>query len=306
MDISIIIPIYHVEAYIADCLKSVICQSCLEKGVQVECILVDDCGKDRSIEICEQLIENYTGRVAFRILHHEHNRGLSAARNTGMQQARGEYVIFVDSDDQLKPHCLERLYERITSTHADMAFGGFETFGDKERLHHPHGKPYVMAWNKLCRRAFLLNNHIEFIEGLIHEDCPWSFEVECKASRIVMVPEPTYRYLLRQGGLQTAGEFTRHYEAYCTILLAYVRIIDECIRTRRNTPAYYAEWLEVQKALYFSLTRRHGTTQQQRHLYKLIRSLKPLPKFSKADAHYWLPAWLGLALYRRFHKYHLC
>ena len=76
--ISIIIPIYNVEEYIEECLQSVMRQT--YKG-EIECILVDDCGKDNSIAIAEQLIADYTGSIAFRILHHEHNRGLSAARN---------------------------------------------------------------------------------------------------------------------------------------------------------------------------------------------------------------------------------
>lgn len=89
MHISVIIPIYNVEPYIEDCLKSVATQTCLTQGVQLECILVDDCGKDQSIPICERFIDDYSGPIAFQILHHDHNRGLSAARNTGMQVAQG-------------------------------------------------------------------------------------------------------------------------------------------------------------------------------------------------------------------------
>lgn len=306
MAISVIIPIYNVEAYIEDCLKSVICQTCLEKGVQVECILVDDCGNDRSMDICERFIESYTGLMSFQILHHEHNRGLSAARNTGMEVAKGEYVFFVDSDDQLTPACLELLYAQAEATHADMTFGAFETFGDRERVHHPHGKPYVMAWNKLCRRRFLLDNNIRFIEGLIHEDCPWSFEIECKARQIAMVPEVTYRYLIREGGLQTAGDFDRHFRAYQTILRQYAETIAESISAKRKPAGYLTEWFEVQKALYFSMTVDRGSDVQIREMYHLIRLLKPLPKFCKADSHYWLPEFAGIFLYRKFYKYHLC
>lgn len=89
--ISIIIPIYNVEAYIEDCLKSVVSQTCLMQGVQVECILVDDCGTDNSISIAEAIIDriNENEDLTFKLLHHEHNRGLSAARNTGMEVAQG-------------------------------------------------------------------------------------------------------------------------------------------------------------------------------------------------------------------------
>ena len=79
--ISIIIPIYNVEPYIASCLHSVMAQTYTGS---IECILVDDCGQDDSIGVAKKVIANYQGPIRFHILHHEHNRGLSAARNTGM------------------------------------------------------------------------------------------------------------------------------------------------------------------------------------------------------------------------------
>ena len=163
-----------------------------------------------------------------------------------------------------------------------------------------------MAWNKLCRRSFLSDNHISFIEGLIHEDCPWSFELECKTSKIAMVKEVTYRYLIRQGGLQTAGEYSRHFKSYCTILKSYAKTIAESISSGRCSEASFVDWLERQKALYFAMTLDRGTPPQQKEMYSLIRTLNPIPPFSKPDCHYYLPQFLGIMLYKKFHRYHLC
>jgi len=298
--ISIIVPVYNVASYIEACMQSI----CEQTFKDFEVILVDDCGTDRSMELAEETVRRCA--LTTSILHHEHNRGLSAARNTGLAAAQGEYVLFVDSDDQLMPQCLELLYRQADRTRADMTFGGFETFGDKERTHHPHGTPYVMAWNKLCRRSFLIDNGIQFIEGLIHEDCPWSFEIECKARKITMVPDITYRYLIREGGLQTAGDYERHFNAYCTILLAYTKTIAESHLHYHKSQSQYTEWFEIQKALFFSMTMHRGTDGQLHELYRMIRSLKPFPKFSKADCHYWMPEGLGYMWYKKFHKYHLC
>ena len=74
-----------------------------------ECILVDDASSDDSIDKCEQMIAKYKGPIQFRILHHEHNRGLSAARNTGTDAAKGDYVLYIDSDDLISNDCVEKL-----------------------------------------------------------------------------------------------------------------------------------------------------------------------------------------------------
>ena len=304
MDVSVIIPIYNVAAWIEDCIRSV-CQQTF--GGSYEIILVDDCTTDNSVALAEQTIVNYPlSIINYKLLHHDRNRGLSAARNTGLEAARGEYVLFVDSDDQLKPRCLELLYEQAQKMQADMTYGGFETFGEREHTHHPHEKPYVMAWNKLCRRSFLLDNNIRFIEGLIHEDCPWSFEVECKTRHIAVVKDITYRYLIRKGGLQTAGDYERHFSAYCSILKSYAATIEESIRQHRRSPEQLAKWFETQKALYFTMTLDHGTSGQAHKLYSLIRTLEPKEPFGKATAHYRMPEWVGYFWYRKFHKYHLC
>ena len=91
--VSVIIPVYQVSDYIERCLNSVMSQT----YKNIECVLVDDVTKDDSVEKCERLIESYHGSMQFKILHHEVNRGLSAARNTGTDAATGEYIYFLDS-----------------------------------------------------------------------------------------------------------------------------------------------------------------------------------------------------------------
>ena len=104
--ISIVIPIYNVEPYILECLQSVDKQTI---GDDIECILVDDCGTDNSVLVAEDFIKSYEGRVHFTLIHHQKNGGLSAARNTGIHAAHGEYLYFLDSDDTIKNNCIELL-----------------------------------------------------------------------------------------------------------------------------------------------------------------------------------------------------
>lgn len=301
MDISIIIPIYNVEAYILDCLKSVASQTCLNKGVRVECFLVDDCGKDRSMAICEQFVSDYSGPLEFRVLHHEHNRGLSAARNTGMEVAKGEYVLFVDSDDKITPDCLEKLYAKAKETDADVTFGSYETFGCENKKHIAKDAPFVTAWNKLCKRSFLQDNNIQFVEGLVHEDCPWTFEVDCKRAKYAHITDITYLYLVREGSLQTGKDFNKHFEAYMQILQLYADIIAKTGQGEKRV-----HWFESQKALYFGMTVKNGSSEQCAKMYGLISHLNPKLHDNKADWHYWMPRCLGYLWYKRFYNYHLC
>lgn len=301
MNISVIIPIYNVEPFIADCLQSVACQSCLVNGLQVECILVDDCGSDQSVAICERFIGEYDGPIKFQVLHHEHNRGLSAARNTGMGAATGEYVFFLDSDDKITPDCLEKLYGKAKETDVDVTFGSYETFGCENKKYITNGSPFVTAWNKLCKRSFLQDNNINFVEGLIHEDCPWSFEIESKGATCAFITNITYLYLVREESLQTGKDFNKHFEAYKQILQIYANIIANSPNGER-----YVWWLERQKSLYFGMTQGNGTVEQCVKMYGLIRRINPKLHDNKADWHYFMPECIGYLWYKRFYKYHLC
>ena len=118
--ISIIIPVYNVGPYVEDCLRSVMRQTYTGP---MECIIVDDCGTDNSMEIVERLVSEYDGPIDFKVLHHAHNRGVSAARNTGMDAAIGDYLFFVDSDDMLTDDCFEQLARPLASKPFDVVLG---------------------------------------------------------------------------------------------------------------------------------------------------------------------------------------
>ena len=217
--ISIIIPVYNVEEYITECLQSVMRQT--YQGV-IECILVDDCGTDNSIAVAEQLIAEYEtaksqvqdvrGRITFKILHHDHNRGLSAARNTGTDAATGDYIYYLDSDDYISDDCLEVLSEPLKERVYDMVIGDIQTFGDKQGLQYLYEDRdeiigndnvfaayadrfiYVMAWNKLCKLSFLREYNITFLEGQLHEDDLWTYYVMLHIQAIAIQHIVLYYY----------------------------------------------------------------------------------------------------------------
>lgn len=341
MDISVIIPIYNVETYIEECLKSVACQTCLKQGILVECILVDDCGTDKSIPNCLRFIQEYSGPIAFQILHHDHNRGLSAARNTGMEVAHGEYLYFLDSDDALTEDCLYSLYDSITINDADMAVGNYCLTGkyceslEESRLKFPtesefllipstevlsaylNSAFYMMAWNKLIRKDFLIKHSIRFIEGLIHEDNPWSLLVARHAPKTVLINHVTYKYLIREGSLQTGKEFNKHFVAYSRILQEECTIcgnlIEEINRLAPHWPKDYHHitetiirlWIEKQKAFFFGQVVEKGTIKQQIQLYQKIKTLMPFLAKTRSHLHYSCHCSIGFFLYKLFYKDYL-
>lgn len=214
--VSIIIPVYNVAPYIEDCLRSVIRQA---YDGEIECLLVDDCGQDKSMALASDLIEAYDGHVQFRILRHNRNMGLSAARNTGIRQASGDYVYFLDSDDEITPDCIRMLAAPLENAEYDFVIGGYSVAGMEHKvpkLSLPDGsslygkniikayyerKWYMMACGKLCNLDFLRHNDLMMKEGLLHEDELWSFQLACLAKSMYVVNRESYIYKIREGSI---------------------------------------------------------------------------------------------------------
>lgn len=223
MKVSIIIPVYNVSKYVERCIYSVISQTYTD----LECIIVDDCTPDDSIEKCEKLIANYNGPIDFIIIHHNHNRGLSAARNTGIEKASGEYLFFLDSDDEISKDAIELLLNEVYSNpNAEIVVGNtysqphddyYELRADyyPYRINNNHqirkcffcNKSLipVMAWNKLIRRDFILKNKLFFKEGIIHEDELWIFNVVKCTNNISIINNYTYLYYKRPHSITTTS-----------------------------------------------------------------------------------------------------
>jgi len=211
ISISIVIPVYNVEKYIRRCLESVMAQD--TAGADVECIVVDDCTPDGSMAVAKEMIDTYKGSIDFKLLHHEKNRGLSAARNTGLEHASGDYIFFIDSDDWILPDSIQYFTEHLKEhPNVDLVIGNtLEACTKKRYLEHLHvprfiedkteimqlmtqERIYRQAWNKLIRKDILTSHHIAFIEGIVFEDFPWTFELFLHVSSILLLPLVTYQY----------------------------------------------------------------------------------------------------------------
>lgn len=225
--VSVIVPVYNVSKYITRCTQSVINQT----YKQIECIFVDDCTQDDSISIIQSMIQKYCGTIIFKIISHQQNRGLSAARNTGIKASNGEYLFFLDSDDEISNTCIETLVRRLNvNENAEMALGDVKVLGRDEDMKflfldegyyedlsldkYIHGLYYTPAWNKLFLKNFIISNKLFFQEGLIHEDFLWSFQVACHLNRFSVSKEVTYYYYRRDNSLDTEQNDVKHLSNY--------------------------------------------------------------------------------------------
>ena len=215
MNISVIIPVYNVEKYLRRCLLSVIDQDI--DGFNIECIVVDDCATDNSMGIVEDIINNYHGsEITFRIIRHHVNRGLSAARNTGIMASTSDFLFFIDSDDDIMENTFKCFYSYLQEyPFVDVIMGN--NFGIEEKYLSNSSfayniTPYLIndkltiinhvlrrsidrhAWNKLIRRSLVMDNNLFFDEGLLYEDVTWTYRLYSTISSILVLPELTYIY----------------------------------------------------------------------------------------------------------------
>ena len=253
-EVSIIVPVYQVENYIRQCIDSILVQTFTD----FELILVDDGSKDKSGQICDEYAV-LDQRV--KVIHKE-NGGLSDARNCGMDQAVGNYFMFVDSDDYIAPTMLEYLYKALMNKEADIAVCNFLHFFEEDRKRdfstniqsevlsgaeifysRKNERVYgiwTVAWNKLYKRETLGNVRFRF--GKYHEDEFWANDIYQLDIKIVTIPECLYYYRQRDNSIMGKKSAARN--------LDIIEALQERIYIYLKKPEYADQ---AYKVLVFSL-----------------------------------------------------
>lgn len=214
--VSVIVPVYNVEKYIDRCISSILRQT----YENIELILVDDGSPDKCGDICDEYA-TYDSRI--QVIHRQ-NGGLSAARNSGLEVATGDYVLFVDSDDYIHPNMIERLYSVASMKKAEVVICDYAMVyenGDIEmpqesgqiiditednRLEYMLGKTKIMftvAWNKLFKRTSV--QKFRFPEGKIHEDEFLIYKILHSTEDICYLREVLYYYFQREDSIIGKG-----------------------------------------------------------------------------------------------------
>lgn len=224
--VSIIVPIYNTERFLKECLESILNQTYTE----IELLLIDDGSSDSSGKICDTYAK-IDSRI--RVVHQE-NRGASAARNRGMDLSQGEYIIFVDADDVVGPHMVERYVNTLESTEADICIsehtGKFEDifnpaiqrptiFSAKDALHNTLalGRSNMGPVTKIIRRSVLKD--LRFFNNIkIGEDVLFNVQLFTSVEKIAYLPEFHYYYRSSVESSTTSDGFE---EKVQTVLLAF-------------------------------------------------------------------------------------
>lgn len=239
--LSIIVPVYNVEEYVEQCILSLVDIPIQEK----EIIVVNDGSTDKSIEKIQYL--NLDG---VKIVNQK-NGGLSSARNTGLKNANGEYVIFIDSDDYIINSIkIKEMIDIGNWNNADVIIGNGYVFFDelkKIKIYNKlqdisnkviTGKDFLketlnkknfnaMVWLNIYRRSFLSNNNFLFKEGVYHEDIEWTIKVMLVAKNVVYLDALFYMYRQREGSIMRARDYTKHSKDMIDICINNIKLIDK-------------------------------------------------------------------------------
>lgn len=208
--ISVIVPMFNEASRITRLLDSVITQTFTD----IEVIIINDGSTDNSAEIAT----SYCQKDARVKIHHQTNQGLSSARNTGLKYAQGEWIVFFDSDDFIKPELLAHWYQLAVTQHVDVLIGNGERFNPSDLKKHQRpihqrqpyqkvikGSEWIIyavtqhqwphfVWLQLIRHDLIKKYQLRFIKGLYHEDILWTTQLALVAERIGFDNQPLYYY----------------------------------------------------------------------------------------------------------------
>lgn len=211
-EISIILPVYNVEEYLDECIQSILNQT----FKNYELIIINDGSTDDSGKICDgYAIKDKRIKVI-----HKENGGISSARNVGIKQSSGNFIVFIDSDDYIEANMLECLYEYITKYNTDMVICDFvykcenniinnevnenkiKIYNSREAQAELYGNKYLnfaVAWSKIYRKS--LFNDLYFDENRIHEDEFIAHKILNKCNKIIFIPNKLYVYRIRNNSI---------------------------------------------------------------------------------------------------------
>ncbi|WP_026670909.1 glycosyltransferase family 2 protein [Butyrivibrio sp. AE3006] len=259
-DISIIIPAYNVDKWISECLDSVVCQSEYIK----EIIIVNDGSTDRTIDICEK----YKKRCHKISILTQENKGLSAARNIGMEVANADYLLFLDADDYLAENSLVQLHKIISEFNCDAVYFDADIIGRNITPPNPYdrknmieegmhdGKSFfdycypeayvASSCMTLYSTSVIKECEIQFPEGIYYEDNYFTFAFMQSVRSVYYLPLKLYRRRYREGSITTSEYTLLHYDSHIKCLGFIESFMwDNISRSGEKWALYVLDWLEL-------------------------------------------------------------
>lgn len=313
--VSIIIPAYNIAPYLERCLESVRCQTYKE----LQIIIIDDGSGDQTGQIADTFAEK---DKRFRVIHKE-NGGVSAARKTGLEQADGEYIGFVDGDDYIEPEMYEKLIGLAVEYDADIAHCGYQmVFPDRVDLYHGTKQLKVQdtytgvkdllegnlvepgLWNKIYRRK--LFNQINYDENIvINEDLLLNYFLFHRSEKAVFIDVPYYHYMVRKNSASTS-DWNEHK------LLDPIRVLETMyekendVGLKKIISNRYIYQLVRLIILQSDKQKLELQEYQKKFKTKLKKVLRQIDRNDVSDKNYWMAEWALKCTWglRYLHKLH--
>ena len=250
-DVTIGIPAFRVEYYIRRTMESVLSQT----YPNIEFLIIDDGSDDKTLEVLKSIKKSHPRGCDMRILSHDSNLGVSETRNHIIDEAEGDYLYFVDSDDMIAPNTISLLMEQIKGKRADLAFGSYERVeisGEKKLFQYPlsffeepdsfanyvyrkYAGFQASACNYIMSISLLRDNHLRFFKSDFWEDMVFTLDLATIAQRVVLLPEITYTYLCRENSLSNSW----HNVIEKKQIIQYFDAVNTLKRCNENQKPYY-------------------------------------------------------------------
>lgn len=241
---SIIVPVYNVKRYLENSVKSILSQTFDD----FECILIDDGSTDGSGQICDTFIQK-DNRIK---VIHKKNEGVAVARNTGIAVAKGEYILFVDSDDTLSDIILEKSYKKIMEGSSDIVVFGYQRISDNGEvlkkslptaehtlnlMHSKNSDLTFLLWNKVYKRVLFENVNLDLVAGItFSEDSYLTLALQKQTTKISFLSDIGYNYLCRSESVTQKMTIKNHIDR-----LKAVNLMDSLYDSEIEKPAVLKE-----------------------------------------------------------------
>lgn len=299
MKLSVIVPVFKVEDYLERCIESILEQM----TDQCEIILVDDGSPDQCPQICDRYCEQYSQISVI----HQKNQGLSSARNTGMRNVKGEFLLFLDSDDILLPGALQAVEAAIAANSTtDAFFFSYNEMNDDRLIGGAKGiVPDVSngiysiasneaqklvseclelwpAWRIVVKKSFIDKSNLAFAVGVIHEDVDWTARILLSANTIGIFDTPIIGYRVKRAGAITE---TIKYKSFDHTYAIVKNLLEDMSHSKNNEVKDHLR-VRLSQACFSMLRAWNNCNHQEKELFcNRLTQCRKLLSYSQALQH---------------------
>lgn len=284
--ISIIIPVYNVKLYLEKCIDSVLDQT----YTKIEILLIDDGSTDDSPRICDTyaLKDNRIKVI------HQQNQGAAVARNTGLENATGEYIVFVDSDDFINEKMIEKLYIALKQTDSDLSICNFKYTSENgkeialketdiknevlyteeiiDKLFQNNNCGYIVIWNKMYKKD--LWKQIRYPVGVIYEDEAVIHHIFSKCKKVATISDELYYYRQVSGSIMHSERNEKNLDKYLALAdrLMFLKSAVSKENIRKLAYQYWYHYLDD----YYYFSKRNRNSARLKQMKKTLLSVYPI------------------------------